>query len=199
MQDHTTFGPTWGKQGSMTSGEFNSHILKIVKRYQFPCQKAEERAIRDAIFMGMNSQRARDKAINLMNEEGKEVTVEFLMNHLAVEDGNTQHKFLFQLNSNSSVNFAAYDRRQNRGKSNRSKRTSGKNEAQNKTRVQTYSSTAQPSRKPPGMEGKYMRCGKPEHQPGQKLQPRMPSGKIATKLDISTRYVNPKRGLEEPI
>ena len=123
------------KQGSMTSGEFHSHILNIVKRCQFPCQKAEERAIRDAIFMGMNSQRARDKAINLMNEEGKEVTVEFLMNHLAVEDGNTQHKFLSQLNSNSSVNFATYDRRQNRGKSNRPKRTSGKNEVQNKSRV----------------------------------------------------------------
>ena len=156
------------KQGSMTSGEFHSHILKIVKRCRFPCQKAEERAITDAIFMGMNSQRARDKAINLMNEEGKEVTVEFLMNHLAVEDGNTQHKFLSQINSNSSVNFAAYDRRQNRGKSNRSKCTSGKNEAQNKSRVQTSSSTAQLSRKPPGMEGKCMRCGKPEHQPGQK-------------------------------
>ena len=152
----------------MTSGEFHSHILKIVKRCQFPCQKAEERAIRDAIFMGMNSQWARDKAINLMNEEGKEVTVEFLMNHLAVEDGNTQHKFLSQINSNSSVNFAAYDHRQNRGKSNRSKHTSGKNKVQNKTRMQTSSSTTQPSRKPPGMEGKCMRCGKPEHQPGQK-------------------------------
>ena len=34
--------------------------------------KAEERAIRDAIFIGMNNQWARDKAINLMNEEGKE-------------------------------------------------------------------------------------------------------------------------------
>ena len=33
----------------------------------------------------MNSQQARDKAINLMNEEGKEVTVEFLMNSLAVD------------------------------------------------------------------------------------------------------------------
>ena len=142
------------KQGSMTSGEFHSHILKIVKRCQFPCQKAEERAIRDAIFMGMNSQWARDKAINLMNEEEKEVTVEFLMNHLAVEDGNTQHKFLSQINSNSSVNFAAYDRRQNRGKSNKPKHTSGKNGVQNKTRVQTSSSTVQPSRKP-------------EHQPGQ--------------------------------
>ena len=44
------------KQGSMTSGEFHSHILKIVKRCQFPCQQAEERAVRDAIFMSMNSQ-----------------------------------------------------------------------------------------------------------------------------------------------
>ena len=44
------------KQGSMTSGEFHSHILKIVKRCQFPCQQAEERPVRDAIFMGMNSQ-----------------------------------------------------------------------------------------------------------------------------------------------
>ena len=65
------------KQGSMTSGEFHSHILKIVKRCQFPNQEAEERAVRDAIFMGMNSPRARDKAINLMNEEGKQLTVEF--------------------------------------------------------------------------------------------------------------------------
>ena len=43
-----------------------------------------------------------------MNEEGKQVTVEFLMNHLAVEDGNTQHKFLSQINSSSSVNIIAY-------------------------------------------------------------------------------------------
>ena len=66
------------------------------------------------------------------------------------------------------MNFAAYDRRQNRGKSNRSKYTSGKNEVQNKSRVQTSSSTVQLSRKPPGMEGKCMRYGKQEHQPGQK-------------------------------
>ena len=157
------------KQGSMTSGEFHSHILKIVKRCQFPCQQAEERAVRDTIFMGMNSQQVRDKAINLMNEEeGKEVTVEFLMNHLAVEDGNTQHKFLSQINSSSSVNMIAYNCRQNRGKSNKAKQPNGRNGAQNKTRVQTSSSTTQPSRKPPGMEGKCMRCGKPEHQQGQK-------------------------------
>ena len=90
------------------------------------------------------------------------------MNHLAVEDGNTQSKFLSQINSSSSVNFAAYDRTQNRGKSNKPKQPNGRNGAQNKSRVQTCSSTAQPSRKPPGMEGKCMRCGKPEHQPGQK-------------------------------
>ena len=156
------------KQGSMTSEEFHSHILQIVKRCQFPCQQAEERAVRDAIFIGMNSQWARDKAINLMNEEEKEVTVEFLLNHLAVEDGNTQHKFLSQINSSSSMNMIAYDHRQNRGKSNRLKGSSGKGREQNKSRVQTSSSTAQPSRKPPGMEGKCMRCGKPEHQQGEK-------------------------------
>ena len=156
------------KQGSMTSEEFHSHILQIVKRCQFPCQQAEERAIRDAIFIGMNSQRARDKAINLMNEENKEVTVEFLMNHLAVEDGNTQHKFLSQINSSSSVNMIAYDRRQNRGKSNRLKGSSGKGREQNITKVQTSPSTTQPSRKPPGMRGKCMRCGKPENQQGEK-------------------------------
>ena len=157
------------KQGSMTSKEFYSQVLEIVKRCQFPNQEAEERAVRDAIFIGMNSQRARDKAINLMNEEeGKEVTVEFLMNHLAVEDGNTQHRFLSQLDSNSSVNMVAYDHRQNRGKSNRAKNSNGREREQNKSRVQTSSSTAQPSRKPPGMEGKRMRCGKPEHQQGEK-------------------------------
>ena len=157
------------KQGSMTSEEFYSQVLEIVKRCQFPNQEAEERAVRDAIFIGINSQRARDKAINLMNEEeGREVTVEFLMNHLAVEDGNTQHRFLSQLDSNSSVNMVAYDRRQNKGKSNMVKNSSGREKEQNKSRVQTSSSTTQLSRKPPGMEGKCMRCGKPEHQQGEK-------------------------------
>ena len=109
------------KKGSMTSGEFHSHIVKIAKRYLFPNPKAEERAINDAILLGMNSQWARDKAINLMNEEGKELTVEFLMNQLAVEDCNAHHKNLSQLNSTSSMNFAAYDHRQTKGKSNRQK------------------------------------------------------------------------------
>ena len=105
----------------MTSGEFHSHIVKIAKRCQFPNPEEEERAIRDAIFLGMNSQWPRDKAINMMNEEGKELTVEFLMNQLAVEDCNAHCKSLSQLNSTSSVNFAAHDHRQNKGKSNKQK------------------------------------------------------------------------------
>ena len=111
----------FAKQGSMTSGEFHSHIMKIAKRCQFPNPETEERVIRDAIFLGMKSQWARDRAINLMNEEGKELTVEFLMNQMAVEDCNAHHKSLFQLNSTSSMNFAAYDYRHNKGKSNKSK------------------------------------------------------------------------------
>ena len=161
------------KQGSMTSQEFYSQILEIVKRCRFPNQEAEERAVRDAIFIGMNSQWAKDKAINLMNEEeGKEVTVEFLMNHLAVEDGNSQHRFLSQLDSSTSVNMVAYDRRQNKGKSNKSRNSNGREREQNKSRGQTSSSTVQTSRKPPGMEGKCMRCGRPEHQQGEKCAAR---------------------------
>ena len=108
-------------QSSMTSGEFHSHIVKIAKRWKFPNPEAEERVIRDAIFLGMNRQRARDKATNLMNEEGKELTVEFLMNQLAIEDCNAQHKILSKFNSSSSMNFAACDCRQNKGKSNKPK------------------------------------------------------------------------------
>ena len=161
------------KQGSMTSQEFHSQILEIVKRCHFPNQAAEDRAVRDAIFIGMNSQWTKDKAINYMNEEeGKEVTVEFLLNHLAVEDGNSQHRFLSQLDSSTSVNMVAYDRRQNKGKSNKSRNNNGSEREQNKSRGQASSSTAQTSRKPPGMEGKCMRCGRPEHQQGEKCAAR---------------------------
>ena len=161
------------KQGSMTSQEFHSQILEIVKRCRFPNQAEEDRAVRDAIFIGMNSQRTKDKAINFMNEEeGKEVTVEFLMNHLAVEDGNSQHRFLSQLDSSTSVKLVAYDRRQNKGKSNRSRNSNGREREQNKSRGHNSSSTVQTSRKPPGMEGKCMRCGRPEHEQGEKCAAR---------------------------
>ena len=161
------------KQGYMTSQEFHTQILEIVKRCRFPNQAAEDRAVRDAIFIGMNSQRAKDKAINFMNEEdGKEVTVEFLLNHLAIEDGNSQHRFLSQLDSSSSVNMIAYDRRQNKGKGNRSKNSNGREREQNKSRGHSSPSTVQTSRKPPGMEGKCMRCGRPEHEQGEKCAAR---------------------------
>ena len=161
------------KQGSMTSQEFHSQILEIVKRCRFPNQAAEARAVRDAIFIGMNSQRTKDKAINFMNEEdGKEVTVEFLLNHLAVEDGNSQHRFLSQLDSSTSVNMVAYDHQQNKGKSNRSRNSNGREREQNKSRGHNSSSTVQSSRKPPGMEGKCMRCGRPEHEQGEKCAAR---------------------------
>ena len=69
----------FAKQGFVNSGEFHAQVVKIAKRCKFPCANAEERAIRDTIFLGMYSTQARDKAINLMNEEGKELTVDFLM------------------------------------------------------------------------------------------------------------------------
>ena len=153
----------FAKQGSMDSGEFNAHVVKIAKRCTFPCAKAEERAIRDTIFLGMNSTQARDKAINLMNKEGKELTVEFLMQQLEVE-----YCYAHQLDSSMSINFAAYNHRQNKGKSNKKNQGNGKNQGQNNSGAQGSSNSIHQSRKPPGMEGKCMRCGKHEHQLGQK-------------------------------
>ena len=93
--------------------------MKIAKRCKFSCTKVEERTIRDTIFLGMNSTQARDKAINLKSEEGKELTVEFLMQQLEVKDCKAHHKSLSQLDSSTCINFAAYDYRQNNGKSNK--------------------------------------------------------------------------------
>ena len=90
------------------------------------------------------------------------------MNQLAIEDCNTHHKSLSQLNSNSSMNFAAYNHRQNKGKSNKPECTSGRNQGQNNSGAQGSSNHSHQSRKSPGMERKCMRCGKPEHQLGQK-------------------------------
>ena len=154
----------FAKQGSMNSGEFHAHVVKIVKRCKFFCTKAEERAIRDTIFLGMNSIKARDKTINLMNEEGKELTVEFLMQQLEIEDCNAHHMSLSQLDSSMSVNFAAYDCQQNKGKN----RSNGKNQGQKNSGVPGSSYSSHQSRKHPGMEDKCMRCGKQEHQPGQR-------------------------------
>ena len=52
-----------------------------------------------------------------MNEEGKELTVDFLIQQLEIEDCNAHHQSLSQLDSSTSINFAAYDHGQNKGKS----------------------------------------------------------------------------------
>ena len=46
----------------------------------------------------------------------KELTVEFLIQQLEIEDCNAQHKSLSQLDSTTSVNFAAYDHRPNKAR-----------------------------------------------------------------------------------
>ena len=93
----------FAKQGSMDSGEFHAHVVKIAQI--FPNPAAEERAVRATIFLGMNSTQARDKSINFMNEEGKELTVKFLIQQLEIEDCNAQHKSLSQLDSTTLVNL----------------------------------------------------------------------------------------------
>ena len=90
------------------------------------------------------------------------------MQQLEVEDCNAHHKSLSQLDSTTSVNFAAFDCRQNKGKSNKKNQGNGKNQGQNNSGAQGSSNSSHPSRKPPGMERKWLRCGKQEHQPGQK-------------------------------
>ena len=116
-----------------------------------------------------------------MNEEGKVLTVDFLMNHLEIEDCNSHHKSLSQLNSITSVNFVLYDHRQNKQGKNKKNVCSGKQMGQNKSGEQGSSNIGHHYRKPSGMQGKCMRCGKPDHQPNKCFQPRMPSAMSATK------------------
>ena len=116
----------------------------------------------------MNSTNARDKAINLMNEEGKQLTVDFLMQPLEIEDCTVHHKSLSQLDSRTSIHFAAYDHRQNKGKNSKKNKVNGKDPGQNNYGTQGYSNSRHQSRKPPRMGDKCTTCGKQEHQPGQK-------------------------------
>ena len=147
----------------MNSGEFHSHVTKIAKRCQFPNAQAEKRAIRDAIFLGMNSQKARDKAINLMNEEGKVLRVNFLMNQLEIEDCNSHHKSLSQLDSTTSMDFVLYDHRQSKQGKNKKNVQNGKQQAQNKSGEQGSSNSGHHSRKPPAKNAKCKECHKIGH------------------------------------
>ena len=61
-------------------------------------------------------------------------------------------------------------------------RENGKDQAQNISGGQGSSNSGHHSRKPPRMEGKCMRCGKPDRQPGQKTaHPKIPSARSVTK------------------
>ena len=66
-----------------------------------------------------------------MNEEGKELTVDFLMQQLEIEGCNAHHKSLSQLDSSTSINFAAYDHQQNRSKNSKKNRGKGKDQDRN--------------------------------------------------------------------
>ena len=59
---------------------------------------------------------------------GKELTVDLLMQQLEIEDCNAHHKSLSRLDSNMSVNFAAYDCRWNKGKNSKKNRGNGKDQ-----------------------------------------------------------------------
>ena len=63
----------------------------------------------------MNSQKVKDKCINFMNDS-EELTINFIMKHLEVEDSDSHHKSLSQMSSTTGMNFMAYDHRQNKGK-----------------------------------------------------------------------------------
>ena len=90
------------------------------------------------------------------------------MQQLEIEDCNTHHKSLSQLDSSTSINFAAHDHLQNKGKNSKNNRSNGKDWGQNKSGAQGSPNSSHQSRKPPGMEDKCMRWGKQEHQPGQR-------------------------------
>ena len=48
--------------------------------------------------------------------DGKELTIEFILRHLEVEDSNSHHKSLSQMDSTMGVIFMAYDQRKSKEK-----------------------------------------------------------------------------------
>ena len=189
----------FAKQGSMTSGEFHSHIVKIAKRCQFPNPEAEERAIRDAIFFGMNSQWARDKAINLMNEEGKQLTADFLMNQLAIEDCNAQHKFLSQLHSSSSITLLHVTIDRTRGRATNQSAPVERMWDRIILECKLLQITTTHLENPQEWKESVWDVESQSTSQARNVQARMQSARSATKLDISIRYVNPRKEAREPI
>ena len=104
------------------------------------------------------------------------------MNQLEIKDCNAHHKSLSQLDSNTSVNVAAYDHRQNKGQNSKKNQGNGKNQGQNKPETQGSSNSTCQSRKSPGMEAKCMIFGKQEHQPGQRCPAKNAKCKACLKI-----------------
>ena len=97
----------------MTSTESFPKVSKTARQCNFPNKEAEEKAIRDVMYRGMNSQRVRDKCINSYNN-GEEISIQVLLRYLEVEDSNTRHKSLGHLDFTTSANYMHYDQRQNK-------------------------------------------------------------------------------------
>ena len=128
-----------------------------------------------------------------MNEEGKELTVNFLMQQLEIEDCNTHHKSLSQLDSSTSVNFATHDHWQNKGKNSRKNRGNGKDQAQNKSGKQGSSNSGHQSRKPLGWRARAWDVENMKTSQGKGVLPRMPSAKTAIKLDICPKFTRARK------
>ena len=67
------------------------------------------------------------------------------MQQLEVEDCNAHHKSLSQIDSTTSINFAAYDCRQNKGKNSKKNQSNGKNQGQNNSGAQGSSNSSHQS------------------------------------------------------
>ena len=176
----------------MTASEFYSKVSKTAKQCNFPNKEAEERATRDVIYRGMNSQCVRDKCINSYNN-GEEISVEFLLKHLEVEDSNFHHKTLSPWESTQQVNYMCYDQRQSRNNKQSQEKKNGKpvgQKTQEESRIQNSNNS---SRIPPEMEGLCLKCGKHKHQPGQQCSACRQKCKLCGKLGHFARVCMSKK------
>ena len=133
-------------------------------------------------YRGMNSNCVRDKFINFINNDNGELTINFLMQHLEIEDSNSHHKSLSQLDSTTSINFAAYDCRQNKESKYNKNQKNGKHLGQKPGGDPKSSNSSRSSRIPSDMEEKCMKCGKQKHQQGQKCAATHQKCKVCGKM-----------------
>ena len=113
----------------MTLAEFFFKASKSARQSNFPNKEAEERAMRDMIYRGLDSQRVKDRCINSYNN-AEEISIEFLMKHLEVGDSNIHHKSLNHLDFTAKVSYMCYDQRQSRGNKHAKNHRNGKPVAQ---------------------------------------------------------------------